>query len=137
MDLHANWFRRATLTLSVVVALSPATLQLAVASDILIKNVTLISPERDAPMLHADVLLRNGMIANIGANLTGDPHSRRVDGSGQFLIPGLIDSHVHLGHSAALDDDAIDAHPELWAAYREQVPRAISRSALRPLLTLI
>jgi imidazolonepropionase-like amidohydrolase len=124
MDLHANWFRGATLTLSVIVTLSPATVRLAVASDILIKNVTLISPERDAPMPHADVLLQNGKIAKIGTNLTGDPRSRRVDGSGQFLIPGLIDSHVHLGHSAALDDDAIDAHPELWAAYREQVPRA-------------
>ena len=31
---------------------------------------------------------------------------------------------MHVGHSAALDDDAIDAHPELWAAYRAQVPRA-------------
>jgi hypothetical protein len=31
---------------------------------------------------------------------------------------------VHVGHSAALDDDAIDAHPELWAAYRAQVGRA-------------
>jgi hypothetical protein len=47
-----------------------------------------------------------------------------VDGSGQFLIPGLIDSHVHAGRSAALDEDAINAHPELWAAYRAQVPRA-------------
>ena len=31
---------------------------------------------------------------------------------------------MHTGHSAALDDDAIEAHPELWAAYRGQVPRA-------------
>ena len=52
------------------------------------------------------------------------PHAQQIDGSGRFLIPGLIDSHVHAGHSAALDDDAIDAHPELWAAYRAQVPRA-------------
>src|SRR5262249_35962801 len=40
------------------------------------------------------------------------------------LIPGLIDSHVHVARSGALDDDAIGAHPELWAAYRTQVPRA-------------
>lgn len=31
---------------------------------------------------------------------------------------------MHAGHSAALDGDAIRAHPELWAAYRAQVPRA-------------
>ena len=75
-------------------------------------------------MLHADVFLQNGKIAKIGTNLVAGPRSRRVDGSGDFLIPGLIDSHVHAGHSAALDDDAIEAHPELWSAYRAQLPRA-------------
>ena len=89
-----------------------------------IENVTLISPERAAPLLHADVVIRDGRIAEIGTNLVAGPHARRIDGSGRFLIPGLIDSHVHAGHSAALDDDAIDAHPQLWAAYRAQVPRA-------------
>jgi len=89
-----------------------------------IENVTLISPERSTPLLHADVVIRDGRIAEIGTNLVAGPHARRIEGSGRFLIPGLIDSHVHAGHSAALDDDAIDAHPELWAAYRGQVPRA-------------
>jgi imidazolonepropionase-like amidohydrolase len=96
----------------------------AAAQDILIQNVTLISPERVGPMLHADLLLQNGKISQIGTKLVPGPHSQRIDGSGRFLIPGLIDSHVHAGHSAALDDEAIVAHPELWAAYREQVPRA-------------
>jgi hypothetical protein len=89
-----------------------------------VENVTLISPERGAPLLHADVFLRDGRISEIGRNLVFGSHARRINGSGRFLIPGLIDSHVHTGHSAALDDDAIDAHPELWAAYRAQVPRA-------------
>jgi imidazolonepropionase-like amidohydrolase len=90
----------------------------------LIENVTLISPERVAPLLHADVVLRDGRIAEIGTHLLPGPHVRRMDGRGRFLIPGLIDSHVHVGHSAALDDDTIDAHPELWTRYRAQVPRA-------------
>ena len=89
-----------------------------------IENATLISAERTAPLPHADVVIRDGRIAEIGTNLVAGPHARRIDGTGRFLIPGLIDSHVHAGHSAALDDDAIDAHPELWAAYRAQVPRA-------------
>jgi imidazolonepropionase-like amidohydrolase len=90
----------------------------------IIENVTLISPERSAPLIHADVVIRDGRIAEIGTHLMASPRARRINGSGRFLIPGLIDSHVHVGHSAALDDDAIDAHPELWAAYRAQVPRA-------------
>lgn len=103
---------------------SAAQAQRVVGQGIVIENVTLISPERVAPLLHADVVLRDGRIAKIGTNLVLGPHARRTDGRGRFLIPGLIDSHVHAGHSAALDDDAIDAHPELWSAYRAQVPRA-------------
>jgi len=89
-----------------------------------IENVTLISPELASPILHTGVVIRNGRIAEINKNVIAGPHALRVDGTGRFLIPGLIDSHVHTGHSAALDDDAIEAHPELWAAYRGQVPRA-------------
>jgi imidazolonepropionase-like amidohydrolase len=103
---------------------SMAHAQGVIDGDTFIANVSLISPERVAPLLHADVVIRNGRIAEVGTNLVPRPHVRHIDGSGRYLIPGLIDSHVHVGHSAALDDDAIDAHPELWAAYRAQVPRA-------------
>lgn len=95
-----------------------------VESDILIDNVTLISPERVAPLEHADVAIREGRIADVGTHLVPGPHTRKIDDRGRFLVPGLIDSHVHVGYSAALDDDAITAHPDLWAAYRAQLPRA-------------
>jgi imidazolonepropionase-like amidohydrolase len=95
-----------------------------VDDGIVIEDVTLISPERPAPLLHATVVIRDGRIAEIGTHLAAGPHAKRIDGHDRFLIPGLIDSHVHTGHSAALDDGAIEAHPELWAAYRAQVPRA-------------
>jgi hypothetical protein len=94
--------------------------QRVVDQGMVIEDVTLISPERAAPLRHADVDLRDGRVAEIGTNLVPGPHARRIDGGGRFLIPGLIDSHVHTGQSAALDDDAIEAHPELWAAYRAQ-----------------
>jgi imidazolonepropionase-like amidohydrolase len=114
-----------TLTALIILnAGSAAHAQRVVDEGTVVENVTLISPERIAPLLHADVVLLDGKIAEIGTNLAAGPHARRIDGSGRFLIPGLIDSHVHAGHSAALDDDAIEAHPELWAAYRAQVPRA-------------
>jgi imidazolonepropionase-like amidohydrolase len=103
---------------------APASALRLLDDAMVIENVTLISPERSAPLLHADVVIRDGRIAEVGTHLVAGPHARRINGSGRYLIPGLIDSHVHVGHSAALDDDAIDAHPELWAAYRAQVARA-------------
>ncbi len=98
--------------------------QRVVDQGTVIEDVTLISPERSAPLLHADVVIRDGHIVEVGTNLAAGRHAQRIDGRGRFLIPGLIDSHVHVGHSAALDDDAIATRPELWAAYRAQVPRA-------------
>jgi len=98
--------------------------QNSVDDGVIIENVTLISPERSAPLLHADVVIHDGRITEIGTHLVAAALARRINGTGRFLIPGLIDSHVHVGHSAALDDDAIVAHPGLWAAYRAQVPRA-------------
>jgi imidazolonepropionase-like amidohydrolase len=90
----------------------------------IIGNATIISPERRAPLTHGDVLIRGGRIVGVARHLAAGPGTRRIDASGRFLIPGLIDSHVHVGHSAALDEHAIDAHPALWEAYRAQVPRA-------------
>ena len=119
--------RRLARTLSALIVLnvgSAARAQRIVDQSVVIENVTLISPERAAPLRHADVVIRDGRISEIGTNLHTGLNPRRIDGGGRFLIPGLIDSHVHAGHSAALDHDAIDSHPELWAAYRAQVPRA-------------
>ena len=91
---------------------------------VVIENVTLVSPERAEPLHGATVVLQDGKITEIGTALVAAPHARKIDGRGRFLIPGLIDSHVHVGHSAALDDQAIEAHPELWDKFRAQVPRA-------------
>src|SRR4051812_32233961 len=103
------------------VAATPSAQQ--VADEIVIEHVTIVSPERTDAMRDVDVLIRRGRIAAIGKSLAR-ANSRHIDAGGKFLIPGLIDSHVHVGHSAALDGKAVVAHPELWAAYRAQVPRA-------------
>lgn len=41
------------------------------------------------------VLVRGGLISELGSGLTPPPGVRVVDGSGCTLLPGLIDSHVH------------------------------------------
>src|SRR6266498_5314385 len=74
--------------------------------------------------LHAVVVVRDGRIAEVGTDLVAGPHAKHIDGRGGFLIPGLIDSHVHVGNMGPLDDDAIEKHPELLEAYRAQLPRS-------------
>jgi imidazolonepropionase-like amidohydrolase len=89
-----------------------------------IEDVTLISSERPAPLPHASVVIRDGRIVDIGTGLVAGPRARRIDGRGRFLVPGLIDSHVHLDHMAPLDEGAAATRPELVRSFRAQLPRA-------------
>jgi len=89
-----------------------------------IQNVTVISPERAAPLSHGVVVVRDGRIAEVGTDLVAGEHAKQIDGRGGFLIPGLIDSHVHVGNMGPLDDDEIEKHPGLLDAYRSQLPRS-------------
>ncbi|HET8756559.1 MAG TPA: amidohydrolase family protein, partial [Solirubrobacteraceae bacterium] len=45
--------------------------------------------------LHADVAVSGGVIAGLGEYEGGE----RVDASGQYLVPGFIDAHVHIESS--------------------------------------
>ena len=50
-----------------------------------------------APVAEADVVIEDGLIAEVGVGLDGD---EQVDVSGSTLLPGLFDTHVHVmfGH---------------------------------------
>ncbi|MDA0636088.1 amidohydrolase family protein [Nonomuraea sp. MCN248] len=45
---------------------------------------------------HADVLVEDGVIAAVGPGLTAGDDARVVDATGRVILPGLIDTHVHL-----------------------------------------
>ncbi len=68
----------------------------ASTADLMIRNVSLISPERTAPLDHATVIIRDGKIDAIYDHTTA-PHDDLpvLDGSGLYLTPGLMDSHLH------------------------------------------
>ena len=43
------------------------------------------------------VVIRNGLIAAAGANVSAPPDARVIDGAGLTVYPGLIDSYTNLG----------------------------------------
>jgi imidazolonepropionase-like amidohydrolase len=66
-------------------------------APVAIVNVTLVDGTGAPPMPLRTVVVRDGRIAAIGgADTPVAPGTIRVDGSGRFLIPGLIDAHVHI-----------------------------------------
>jgi imidazolonepropionase-like amidohydrolase len=68
----------------------------AFASDLLIRNARLIDGTGSAPRSHTSILVRNGIIAEIGSNLSA-PDVPILEANGATVLPGLIDAHVHLG----------------------------------------
>jgi imidazolonepropionase-like amidohydrolase len=49
----------------------------------------------------ADLLIKDGVIAAIGAHLAAPPGISRVDARGRWVTPGVIDVHAHYGAFAA------------------------------------
>src|SRR5678816_2167604 len=91
-------------------------------SGLIVSNVTVISPERAQPMERAYLRIRDGRIAELSQHpLRGET---TIDGTGRYLIPGLIDSHVHTGSVNGMTPQQEAAHPDIAAAAREQIPRS-------------
>ncbi len=64
-----------------------------------IKNVNILSEDCTYFVNNQDVLIKDGVIIQIGKNQLLDSTITIIDGTGKFLIPGLVDSHVHLKES--------------------------------------
>jgi len=63
--------------------------------NLLIKNATVWTNEKEGILPNTDVLVKNGKIAQIGKNLS-DASAKVIDGTGQYLSPGVIDEHSHI-----------------------------------------
>ncbi len=68
-----------------------------VTSETIIKNVYLIDGNGNEPMLNS-IKISNGIITQIAKfdELSATENTIIIDGSGKYVIPGLIDSHIHL-----------------------------------------
>jgi imidazolonepropionase-like amidohydrolase len=63
---------------------------------ILLKNA-FVYPITARPLKDADVLIEDGKIKKIGTNLASQAGVRIIDCANQYLLPGFIDVHTHLG----------------------------------------
>jgi imidazolonepropionase-like amidohydrolase len=62
--------------------------------DTLIRNATVLTVSHGT-LTNTDVLLRGGKIAAIGKGLQASSNARIIDGTGKFILPGIIDCHSH------------------------------------------
>ena len=69
------------------------------SKTIQIKNVNILSEDCSSFVKNQDVTLKDGVIIQIGKSQLQDSNTEIIDGTNKFLIPGLVDSHVHLKES--------------------------------------
>lgn len=85
-----------------------------VAQVKVLKNFTLIDGTGRAPLPNAAMILENGRIAWVGpeAKLKPPPSAPVTDLQGKYIMPGIINLHVHLGATVGLDQNEKFFTPE-------------------------
>jgi imidazolonepropionase-like amidohydrolase len=73
------------------------------ATDLLIKNATIWTSEKDGILEHSDLLIQNGKISRIGRNLSA-PGANIIDASGKQITPGIIDEHSHIAGTGSINE---------------------------------
>jgi len=71
--------------------------------DILIKNATVWTNEKEGKLEGTDVLIKGGKIARIGKGLSADG-ARVIDGTGKHLTAGIIDEHSHIAGTGGINE---------------------------------
>jgi imidazolonepropionase-like amidohydrolase len=95
-----------------------------------ITDVNIISPEKLDHIEKGSVLIESGRIAWVerGNKVKKPAGAKVVSGEGQFLIPGLIDSHVHLASIPGMRPEAsfgqADDKSAMIREYFKQLPRS-------------
>jgi len=95
------------------------------ATDLLIENVAIVSPDQARATGPRNVLIRDGRIASISDKPIEAKGAQRLNGRNKFLAPGIMDSHVHVSDAVGLPygGDDIDT-AALRAEYFRQQPRS-------------
>lgn len=86
----------------------------ASAESLALKGFTLIDGTGRAPVKNAAMVVTDGRIAWVGAAsaMKAPAGAKPVDLAGKYVMPGLIDTHIHLGLTTALAVDAKNQTPE-------------------------
>src|SRR5262245_24895324 len=109
--------RKTSLVLMILCLLSVprSAAQQTPSSAIVIRGVTLIDGTGRPPLANATVLIEGNRITQATTQtVTAPAGAQPIDGRGKFLIPGLIDVHVHLNGGAGnrASTQAISAQQE-------------------------
>jgi dihydroorotase len=85
------------------------------AATVLVRGARLLDPRTDLDG-KADLLVRDGVVAEIGEELEAPQGAELIDGEGLHAFPAFVDPHVHLRTPGREDEEDIDSGTRAAAA---------------------
>jgi imidazolonepropionase-like amidohydrolase len=77
-------------------------LKLPVHTQIIIKNVTVVDVLNKKLLQGHDVLVQDGIITAVSTNIKTPKGTTIIDGTGKYVMPGLVDTHAHFFQSGSI-----------------------------------
>jgi len=101
--------------------------------SLLIRNGTIVTMNDAFEVIEGDVSIRDGHIVGVGRCADG-PHDRVIDAAGALVLPGLIQTHVHLCQTLfrGLADDLVLMdwlRTRVWPLEAAHTPASLRASA--------
>jgi len=91
------------------------------SQDIAIRNATIITiANGDIP--NGNIVVRNGKITAVGANAAIPAGVRVIDGTGKFVMPGIIDAHSHAALENGINEGSESVTPEVQVQLKNDDP---------------
>src|SRR5271155_5828981 len=72
----------------------------------LIKNATILTITH-GNIEHGSILIRDGKIAEVGADVKAPDGATVIDASGEYILPGIIDCHSHIAVSGNVNEGSL------------------------------
>lgn len=75
------------------------------AQTLLIRNATVLTVSSGT--FKGSILIRDGKIAGVGPQVAAPAGATVIDASGQFVMPGIIDCHSHIGVDGNINETSV------------------------------
>ncbi|HEX6309607.1 MAG TPA: amidohydrolase family protein [Longimicrobiales bacterium] len=108
----------------------------AAGQDVAIRNATVLTIA-NGTLENATVLVRDGKIAAVGSDVTIPDGVRVIDGTGKYVMPGIIDAHSHMAIEGGINEGSESVTPEVTVPVRnddETIYRALAGGVTSALL---
>ena len=79
---------------SILFSLIAVSLMVAADPPLVVQNAEILTVTKGR--IKGSIVVENGKIKEVGENVLIPPGAKIVDASGQFVLPGIIDSHSHI-----------------------------------------